>query len=58
MPNDQDIFLPFQLHNDRLQPDDYISIRLSASISIVELVFVPSYVVFWVFFLPPILSGP
>ena len=51
MPNDQNVLLPLKLHDDRLQPDYHISIRLSTSIPIVELVVVPTLEVFWVFFL-------
>lgn len=41
MPDDEDILLSFQLHDDRFKTNDNIPVRLSTSISVVELVFVP-----------------
>lgn len=51
MTNDQDVALPFQLHDDGLEPDDNIAVRFAASVSVVEFVVISALVVFRVFFL-------
>jgi hypothetical protein len=51
MADDQDIVLPFQLHDHRFQPDHHIPVTLSASVSVVELVLVSRLVVLGVFLL-------
>ena len=51
MPDDEDVLLSLELHDDRLQTDDHIAVRLASSIPIVEFVLVPTLVVLWIFVL-------
>lgn len=48
MANNENIVLPFKLHDHRLKPDYNVAVRLPASIAVVELVFIARCVVFWV----------
>jgi hypothetical protein len=41
MPDDQDILLSLKLHNYRFESHNNIAVRLSTSISVVELVLIP-----------------
>lgn len=38
MSNDEDVLLPLQLHDDRLEPDNNIPVGLSSAVSVVVLV--------------------
>ena len=51
MPNNKDIALSLQLHNDRLKTNNHITIRFTTSISVIEFVFVSTFVIFWVLLL-------
>ena len=51
MSDNEDVLLPFQLHDDRLQPDHDIAVRLSTSISVVELVIISRLEIFRIFVL-------
>lgn len=46
MRNNDDVLASFQLHDDRLQADDDVSIAFAPAISVVVLVIVPSLKVF------------
>ncbi len=46
MSDDEDIFLPLKLHDDRFQPYHDIPIRLATSIPVVEFVVIPAEKVF------------
>jgi hypothetical protein len=48
MSKDQYVFLPLKFHDDRLEAHDNISVRLAASVTIVEFVFVTVSEVFGV----------
>lgn len=51
VPDDKNVLLPLQLHDDRLQAHHNVAIRLAPAVSIVELVVVSCLVVLWIFLL-------
>ena len=38
MSNDENVLLPLELHDDRLEPDDNVPVGLSSTVSVVVLV--------------------
>ena len=48
MSKDQNILLTLKLHDDRLQSNNYITVRFASTIPVVELVFVSICEVIWV----------
>lgn len=51
MTHDQDVALPLELHDDGLEPDHHVSVRLPAAVAVIELVVVPGSIVLGVVFL-------
>lgn len=51
MTHDQDVLLPLQFENDRLESNNNVAVRLSTSVAVVELVVVARVVVFGIVFL-------
>jgi hypothetical protein len=51
MPDNEDITLTLQLHNDRLKTNNDVPVRFTTSISVIELVLISTLVVFRVFLL-------
>jgi hypothetical protein len=49
MRNNQNILTPLQLHDDRLEPNHHIPIALPAPVSIIILIVISRFEVFWVF---------
>ena len=40
MSNDQNVLVPFKLHDDRFKPDDDISVRFASTIPVIELILI------------------
>lgn len=49
--HDDHVLAALQLHDNRLQPDDHVPVRLAAAVSVIVLVLVPCRKVLWVSFL-------
>ena len=43
MRHDNDVFAPFQLHDDGFQPDDHVAIAFTASVSVIIFVVVAGF---------------
>ena len=46
--DNEDVLLPLELHDDGLEPDDNVAVRLAATVAVVELVLVAIRKVIWV----------
>jgi hypothetical protein len=51
MPDDKDVLLSLQFHDDGFKTNHHIPVRFPPSVTIIELVLVSAFVVFWITFL-------
>jgi hypothetical protein len=51
MPDNEDVLLSLQFHDDGFKTNHYIPVRFPSSVTIIELVLISAFVVFWITFL-------